>query len=274
MIIIVTFGRNEPTFKDVGQIIENEYFFVMRSKSIFIISLLALMCLVGSVSANSIFSLNPDNGSLKLRNFDNDKYTSFDATNKNVKRRKPVDAYSKGKLFFAAGYGTPNMTGMVLSFLDGFSGFETSDFGPIHLKTEYGVSNYISLGLSINMASASATWYDEYRVPLIDTITTLAKFDEGVRNWSVAFNFRMNVHWYVTRKVDFYTGIGVGYNLSRFEFWSDSEDFKMPKIPSLFPPIGIESGIGLRYFFNNNVGIYMEAGYAKSLAQFGLILKV
>ena len=77
-------------------------------------------------------------------------------------------------------------------------------------------------------------------------------------------------HYLLIPKIDTYAGLMLGYNVASAKFFGAGTD------PGSASAGGLAWGsvIGARYQFNNNWGIYAEAGYSISYLSFGLVYKL
>ena len=174
-----------------------------------------------------------------------------------------AQAWGEGSKVVSVGYGAPNLGKSILKIYENETGFDVSGFGPLHAKFEYGVSEKIGLGLSFNMVNFGASWREEFLG--FETYT----YNVDVTGWSVLA--RMNLHFATGDKIDPYWGFGLGYRSTTWTFTSDDPLFINTSFPTF--PFGFETTIGMRYYFIPNIGIYAEAGIAKSLIQAGVVAK-
>lgn len=177
-------------------------------------------------------------------------------------------AIETGNSFVSLAYGFPNLGAVVLNTYEDYNAYSVSGIGPIHLKYDYALSDKISLGVSIGYVSFKAKWtYDYYDY---NTFTTQA-YDESWTGSSLGILARFNYHFATSEKLDPYVGLGAGYNSWTFKFESDYPGAIESSL--VLPPIGFEGGVGVKYFFSDNVGAYLELGYGKSLLQGGIAFK-
>jgi len=173
-----------------------------------------------------------------------------------------AQAFDKGKIIVSAGYGF-GLGGAVWKTYEGYLNYSFSSLGPIHGKFEYGVSEKIGLGLSINYRSYKVAW----------AVGTNNEYEAGWKGSSLSALARMNIHFGDSDKLDAYWGFGLGYRSNNFDYYTT-----YPNDPSVLTwkalvPIGFETTFGIRYYFTDNIGLYAEVGAAKSIAQAGLAVK-
>jgi hypothetical protein len=185
-------------------------------------------------------------------------------------------AFGEGKIVISAGYGFPNLGKTVLKTWENDPdnlNFKATGFGPMHFKAEYGLSDKIGIGLSVNQVSFAANWEDQYEEYNSSNGTyTTVTYKEKLKYSSTAINGRLNIHFGDSEKLDAYWGIGGGYKLSSWKFTSENPNRPDESIPG-FIPVSFETTFGVRYYFTPNIGFYSEIGYAKSIIQAGISAK-
>jgi opacity protein-like surface antigen len=188
-----------------------------------------------------------------------------------------AQAFDEGTKVFSLGYGFPNLTKTVFkavdeSFTD--SELKVTGAGPMHFRFEYGLSETWGIGASINFASAgleetyTATYFNE-TTQQNETKSYTDK--QSFKSFSALVRF--NKHWPISDKADVFSGVGLGYKSSKWSWDSDNPNSLEEDFDSLIP-IGFEWTVGLRYYFTDNIGAYVEGGLAKSILQFGLAIKL
>lgn len=181
-------------------------------------------------------------------------------------RRGSAGAFEQGVKVVSLGYGTPNLTKAIFSIYNMMENYENTGIGPLHVKFEYGLSDKIGLGVSSNFVQSKVRWTE------MDFFGSGTNYSEGFDYMALDINIRANWHFYTTDKFDSYLGIGVGYNQIAWSYYTDYEN-ATPLSLSVAAPIGYESTVGMRYFFTDNIGAFLELGYAKSLVQAGVSIK-
>lgn len=186
-----------------------------------------------------------------------------------TKKGKQSDAFSEGIIVVTAGYGFPNLGKSVLKAYQGYGGYKVSGVGPLSFKGEYGLSDKIGFGVSINYVSFAASWIENGTDSLGNsTIPYTYKFSRT----SVSVLARLNIHFATSEKLDPYWGVGAGYRTGGYKFTSNDPSYTgSVTFPTI--PVGFETTIGVRYYFTDNIGGYVEMGMAKALIQAGLSFK-
>jgi hypothetical protein len=172
----------------------------------------------------------------------------------------------EGNMVFSIGYGVPNLTKSLYSAYDSYTNFSVTGIGPLHFKFEYFLSESFGVGLVVNYVNTSATWKDENFAGILYKTT--------YNYSSLAFNMRFNWHFYTNDHFDIYGGSGIGYRVNKYEYIDEDPNGLTDWSRPSFFPLGFELTVGMRYFFMENIGVYMEVGAAKSILQFGVAIKI
>lgn len=184
-----------------------------------------------------------------------------------------AQAYEEGKFIISTGYGFPNWgktltkSAVVNSQATNVS---ATGFGPMHFKFEYGFTDRFGLGLSVNYVNFGFVWRepnDNYPV------SGPQAYDYNFKVSSLAINLRFNRHWEVNDKIDAYWGMGLGYANTVLKESSNDPNYKSASF-TVPIPVSFELTFGMRYYFTENIGMYVEGGYAKSILQGGLVVKL
>ena len=233
----------------------------MKKITLFTISLLSVSVLFAGTGISAGNSLNAKNDFLSGKN----NFTTYAKKQKKI-GGKSDNAFQEGKIVITAGYGFPNWGKSLLNAFNTYDDYKVSGFGPLHFRGEYGLSDKIGLGLSINYVSFAASWIDNTTIGVNGNIIP---YSYKVTVTSLSALARMNIHFATSEKLDPFWGIGVGYRTGGYHFTSNDPDVSAQKIGNIIP-VGFETTIGLRYYFTDNIGAYVEMGLAKSLIQAGL----
>ena len=173
-------------------------------------------------------------------------------------------AVDEGNMIFSLGYGSPNLS---LSLVRGLAplGVQAKGAGPLHFKFEYMLSDRFGVGLVVNQVASSASWTN-------DSLGTT--YDYSAKYSSIAFNIRFNWHYFNTDKIDLYAGGGIGYKKNNWSFGGNDQTWINNHSFSQLLPLGLEVTAGIRYFFTDFIGAYVEVGAAKSIIQGGIVIKL
>ena len=171
-----------------------------------------------------------------------------------------AQVFGEGYKFISIGYGFPNVSSSIFNLYESRSNYTVKGLGPMHGKFEYGITEKIGIGISLNYVSTEVRWDD-------------GTYREGFDYSALAANVRINFHFLDHEKVDFYYGLGMGYNHVSTSYFYTGNNTQEENFPINLLPVGIETTIGLRYMFSPSVGAYLEMGWAKSLMQAGIVSK-
>ncbi len=154
-------------------------------------------------------------------------------------------AYVKGNSIVSAGVGVGNIWRTFLKEAYDYptDTYNVSSNGTFTVMYEYGFSKRISAGIALGYSKVTGKFegFGE-------------KFTETLTNYSLLA--RSNYHFGKYRKFDPYVGIGVGYY--NFQYYNNKPGIINSKAPGAF---GYSGQLGTHYYFNHNLGAYMEIGY-------------
>lgn len=199
---------------------------------------------------------------------------------KTIAKNSDSLAFNAGKIILYAGYGYPNIDkSFCQRFLfNGYINFKSMGYGPFHFRAEYGISNKIAIGISINLNSYGGTWKEVYTGNNGFGVTQQYTYNYKKYITSLTGLIRFNYHVFTTKKLDPYFAFGAGFKSIRVNFinGNDPNSFAASTNNPSFDygfsdlPAGFEAVAGLRYYVTPHIGIYSEMGMAKSIIQFGL----
>lgn len=175
-------------------------------------------------------------------------------------------AFKTGNTIISVGYGVPNLNKSIFKVFNNEQNFKVTGYGPIHAKVEYGVSDRIGFGLSVNHVGAGISYTD---------VSNNNNYNYNLKWSSTKINARMNIHFSKSEKLDAYWGFGLGYGFGQSK-WTSTDpnaDFGSQGLRNIFP-FGFETTLGARYYLTPKLGLYAEVGPAKSLIQGGLCFKI
>jgi opacity protein-like surface antigen len=195
-------------------------------------------------------------------------------------------AFEKGKLYASASYGVAPFFNLFYNMLldaDSLNDIKLKSIGPIYGKLEYAVGKRIGLGISAAYMNSVFSYSEKSQY--YNNATN--SYDTYTQKWSVTRNTfsimgRFNFHFFTNDKWDMYMGAGLGFRdatwKSKYEVIGlsgnntppdSTENVDMSKFP-----IAFETTVGFKYLLTPNLGLFAEAGFAKSLLQFGISTKL
>jgi hypothetical protein len=186
--------------------------------------------------------------------------------NATPKRKTKNMAFAPGKTYFSMGYGYgKGLTDRVLiaSYSD-YPGYTLSSVGVATFKIEHAVSQRIGIGISANY---------KYLNPSAFTDST-NQYKLGVKRVTYAALLRTNIHFGTTAKSDWYWGVGIGYRGGSNRIYNESPNALIEDSSTKVIPVGFETSLGMRYLFTPHIGMYVEVGLGRALAQGGLVFGI
>lgn len=201
----------------------------------------------------------------------------------------------KGASFISLGYGYPS----VLQFMGQVfklsltatqdasypSSFSYKGIGPMHFRYEYMLGGRVGMGLSSNYESGLFTYKYAYADVNSNTVNSTSIFKYSSINALLRCNFHFLKR---SEKLDIYYGMGVGYSHTRVKYREEIQGEVLSKSDQTYVdnfnsylndvftafPVAFEEVFGLRAAFNDNTGMYVEAGYSKAICQLGFYAKI
>lgn len=179
-------------------------------------------------------------------------------------KKSSGEAFSQGKITLGVGYGLPALGTNYFASYEDLGSFSKSALGPLFFKVGYAVSDGYEIGLNVNYSQASATFETGGLSATGTKYTATYKYS----SWSALI--RMNKHFGIGEKLDPYWTTSLGYRNIAFDITDNDPAFDIDPI-SIKLPFSFEVGIGARYYFTPNIGIYAEAGISRAPFQLGLV---
>ena len=140
---------------------------------------------------------------------------------------------------------------------------------------EYLVNDKIGIGAEITYRELSGSG-DDYRYDSLHYNPEIFKMDikyEKLRTFA-----KINVHFYKTNKVDFYSNFGLGLVFERIEFNQEPASIIYPNYYQYSndnrTTFGIKAGLGLRAYLSDVVGIHAELSIGGPIARIGFCYKL
>ena len=125
---------------------------------------------------------------------------------------------------------------------------------PIFFHAEYGITDFLGAGLYYGTYKETATITD------VTNPNNIHVFDHTYN----CFGLRVNYHQKLSfAKLDPYAGLGVGMTKMKVNYTTDlNEPFIAPMAKA---GLGYSVYAGANYYFTDNIGVFVEGGYAKWL---------
>jgi len=180
---------------------------------------------------------------------------------KKRRRRGKKGAFGEGNSVVSLGYGFPNLLKMITNVSTFYGPVVSKGIGPIALKYEYGISRRVGLGISLAYSSGGfESIYDDVYVDENGNSVT-DTYSESLLISDFAAMVRMNFHLGSSRKFDPYIGLAGGANFFNITY-SNNDPYSLATAESYNVPavIALEVSAGCRFFFSDNVGLFVETG--------------
>ena len=165
-------------------------------------------------------------------------------------------------------YGINVFTSFYKSVADqsGVTGVKVSGMGPVGIVYEHMMTDNIGLGGEIGYAKTTVEYKDSYDP------TSAILYDYRYNFTTIRAQLRLNLHFAKSENFDAYMLFNAGYRNMSATFESN-DPLAIEESVSSFVPIGIKIGLGIRYFFTDNIGIHTEIALGSPLIGGGLSFK-
>jgi len=176
---------------------------------------------------------------------------------------------SQGKIIIDAYYGFPYVIGNALN--NASSSERVKNTNHLGGKFEIMANNVIGIGIDYTFArvtgfSNTVDYINENGQPKY----IIGSFKESITKQRILL--RMSVHFATTKNLDPYVSFGAGYKQSVYKN-NYPIDYTIDNINLNLIPISFRAGIGMRYFFTENIGINIEGGFGGPVLQAGISAK-
>lgn len=173
-----------------------------------------------------------------------------------------AQALEQGNVIIDAYYGFPNLYSTVFKTLyesSNSTGLTLGSQGPLGIRAEYLITDKVGFGIDLGINSSSISYSEA-------DINTNIIYDYKFSTRKIGAIFTFNYHFVENDKLDAYFVVGGGYGNRNFKFTSTDPNYIEESVESLIP-ISYKIGVGMRYFFTENIG----ANLALGLGQGGLV---
>jgi hypothetical protein len=169
-------------------------------------------------------------------------------------------AIHKGNFTLSIGYGTPSIVRAFLRKETKEDDLRITGYGPLCTKIDFMPFKNFSFGINAFYNYTDASWLDDGR----DENMMWTKVRYGVRVNELSFNFKLNYHYLVRKRLDMYAGLGAGYGSIKAETYAETP-YPAFFLRHSFPdPLSFEATTGIRYFLHPNLGLFSELGVGRS----------
>ena len=180
-----------------------------------------------------------------------------------------AQALEQGNVIIDAYYGFPNLYSTVFKTLyesSNSTGLTLGSQGPLGIRAEYLITDKVGFGIDLGMNSSSISFSEA-------DINTNIIYDYKFSTRKIGAIFTFNYHFVENDKLDAYFVVGGGYGNRNFKFTSTDPNYIEESVESLIP-ISYKIGVGMRYFFTENIGANLALGLGQGgLANVGVSAK-
>ena len=143
---------------------------------------------------------------------------------------------------------------------------------------EYLVNDKIGIGAEITyrvLSGSGDDYRDDYR---FDTLFNSEIFKIDIKYEKLRTLAKINVHFYKTNKVDFYSNFGLGLVFERIDFNQKPPSINYPNYYQYSndnrTTFGIKAGLGLRVYISDVFGIHAELSIGGPIVRIGFCYKL
>ena len=179
-------------------------------------------------------------------------------------------AFDDGTNLVTIGFGLPPAKNITQDFdtKTHFTDYHLKNFGTIILKYERGLHKYFGLGLNLEYSGSSVNY--KYGILNSDSL----KYQIAIKSNVFGAFVRLNGHLPVGEKLDFYAGVGLGYKLTLYNYMDTNPNTAQDvQHKSSNFDFAFQGTVGARYMVKESVGLFIEAGFATTICQLGVVMK-
>ena len=184
-------------------------------------------------------------------------------------KKSNAQAIEEGNVIIDAYYGFPNLYSTVFKAAyesSNSTGLTLGSQGPLGIRAEYLITDKVGFGIDLGMNSSSISKSEA-------DINTNIIYDYKFSTRKIGAIFTFNYHFVENDKLDAYFVVGGGYGNRNFKFTSTDPNYIEESVESLIP-ISYKIGVGMRYFFTENIGANLALGLGQGgLANVGVSAK-
>jgi opacity protein-like surface antigen len=151
----------------------------------------------------------------------------------------------------------------------GAEDLKVSGIGPVGIMYEHMLSDVVGLGAEFGYSSLKVGWTIEdynFSTGKTDLYTYEYKFS------TIRAMVRANFHFLKVPNFDMYGLVSMGYRQTTFNFTTTDPYFTGSSFKSPIP-FGLKPGLGMRYFFTDNIGLNIEIAAGTPVMGGGLSLR-
>lgn len=148
------------------------------------------------------------------------------------------------------------------------------------IKYEFGINKKISVGLEVGFIDDESKDFSS----LFTNLSENYSYSIGATRITAYVDY----HFFVSSHLDCYANLGFGYYAARIKVLHNHPDPNPLNTLGWIGSLGItdvrrnekrkgidfSTGLGVRYFFHKNIGVFSETGFNKSVFQAGIIVRL
>ncbi len=180
----------------------------------------------------------------------------------------------QGKFIIDAYYGYPYLFGSYIQQIanSNYNNVQVTNLNHLGGKFEYMLNKTIGLGIDYTYASSIAK-YSETNSVYQNGVYTNVTSNYTAKIIKQRMLAKINIHFATSKYLDPYATGGIGYKNSLVSSNNPNDQVNVNDLNNSFLnilPVAFRLGIGLRYYFIENLGVCVEAGIGGPLVQAGI----
>jgi len=184
-----------------------------------------------------------------------------------------AQVFEEGNVGIDVYYGFPNLYTAVFKTAYANSGTETDisigGIGPVGIRGEYLLTDKLGIGMDLGFNNSNLTFKDVGT----DSNGNPTTYDYTYKTQKIGAMVTLNYHFIDNDQIDFYGVFGMGYGNRSYKFESTDPSYTEASVKSLVP-VASRLGIGVRYFFTDNIGLNLGLGFGQGgVANAGISFK-
>lgn len=191
-----------------------------------------------------------------------------------AQQQASAQVVEEGNMLIDVYYGFPNLYSSVFRTAYANSGTATdisiTGFGPVGGRFEYLLTDKVGLGIDIGTNNTKLNFKDQ----TTDNNGNPVVYNYNYKTQKIGAMVTLNYHFIENDHLDFYGMFGMGYGNRSFTFKSTDPNYVSASAKS-YIPVASRLGIGIRYFFTENIGANLGLGIGQGgLINVGLSVKI
>lgn len=180
-----------------------------------------------------------------------------------------AQAFDDGTNLLFLGFGIPPSERIKNDFNKDYKNYidyKFKNYGTGVLKYEHGLHKYFGLGLNLEYSGASVTYkYDD---------SNTLRFERNIKSNMFGFYGRINGHLPIGEKLDISAGIGLGYlyTVNKFNDTNPNPTTNTQQKQTILD-FDYQFTASARIMIKDNIGLFLEVGWATTPGQLGIVFK-